>query len=95
MLNLKWSIKNYGDLPAVNVRISPRIVPYLNEFEQKKLNSEQTRVCAETMSAANSNPIGGLPYFLVTIYRAARELVYPGNRFSKTILGSCLLSSDA
>jgi hypothetical protein len=62
-VGLKFDLKNYGGMPAVNARTQPRIAPHPGNTRRQELDSPQKDACDFARTQAKENPIGGIPIF--------------------------------
>jgi hypothetical protein len=61
---LTINLKNYGQVPAVNVRVWPMMLPdHPNDPDSKLLDGFQKMTCEDARASADKNPIGGLAIF--------------------------------
>jgi len=62
-VRMNFTLKNYGDAPAVNIRIVPRIAVHPGNARREKITPQQERVCSDAMRASDNNRIGGFAIF--------------------------------
>ena len=60
---IKLDLKNYGDAPAVNVRIFPQIAQHPGNPRRRELDAPQQSACASARAQADENAIGGIAIF--------------------------------
>ncbi|MGZ5871863.1 MAG: hypothetical protein ACXWKP_07115 [Bradyrhizobium sp.] len=60
---LTFNLKNYGQVPAINVRVYPLRLQHPGVSRGKELDSFQKNACAEARTLAEENPVGGLAIF--------------------------------
>jgi hypothetical protein len=62
-LRLKFSIKNSGQEPAINVRVYPSLVVHPGNVRREELAAPQKKTCEEGSIDSDKNPIGGIAIF--------------------------------
>jgi len=62
-LPLKFSMKNYGQEPAINVRVYAKIVVHPGNPRREELAIPQKEVCENGNIDSDKNPIGGIAIF--------------------------------
>jgi hypothetical protein len=62
-VSLHFDLKNYGDSPAVNLRIESPIIVHPGNPRRSELNVPQKDACDRARAAADENPIGSVAVF--------------------------------
>jgi hypothetical protein len=62
-VSLHFDLKNYGDSPAVNLRIESPIVVHPGNPRRSELDAPQKDACDRARAEADKNPIGGVAVF--------------------------------
>ncbi len=62
-VRLKFELKNFGSVPAVNTRIMTAIVPFGGADRQERLDRAQADMCKVARQSADGNKIGGTTAF--------------------------------
>jgi len=62
-VSLLFNLKNYGDSPAVNIRVGAEIMRHPGNAHHSDLDAPQERVCKGVRRDADENPIGGFAVF--------------------------------
>ena len=60
---LIFDLKNYGELPAINIVISTNVASHPGNSERTKLDIAQKVICEQARAQAVANPIGGPTIF--------------------------------
>jgi len=60
---IKLDLKNYGDTPAVNVRVFPQIAQHPGNPRRRELDAPQQTACDIAIGQADENTIGGIAIF--------------------------------
>jgi len=60
---LTFNLKNYGQVPAINVRVYTLMLQYPGISRRKELDGFQKNACDEARTQADENPIGGFAIF--------------------------------
>jgi hypothetical protein len=63
MVDLKFDLKNYGQAPAVNLRIFPNVTRHPGNPRRQELDAPQQATCDSARTQADENPIGGIAIF--------------------------------
>jgi hypothetical protein len=61
--SLHFNLKNFGDSPAVNLRIAPEIILHPGNPKRSELDVPQKDTCARASTEADENAIGGIAVF--------------------------------
>jgi hypothetical protein len=59
----KINLKNYGQAPAINVRVFPEIATHPGNTKRQELDGPQQVACQRARTRANENPVGGVAIF--------------------------------
>ncbi len=62
-VSLRFELKNYGTVPAVNARIESPIVLHPGNIKRSELDVPQKEACDRARASSDANPIGGVTVF--------------------------------
>lgn len=74
---LKFLLRNFGQVPAVNVRIYQTVAVHPGNILREQLSAPQKEICDSASSKSDKNPIGG-----IAIFPNETEVIETGNGLS-------------
>jgi hypothetical protein len=74
---LRFSLKNYGQQPAINVRVYPRVALHPGNPRREELSIIQKGICDSAGAESDKNPIGG-----IAVFPTETEVVETGSSIS-------------
>jgi hypothetical protein len=60
---LNFALKNYGQVPAININVSPSIIVHPGNPRRAELDAPQKTTCEAARIESDKNPIGGIAIF--------------------------------
>jgi len=80
---LKLAMKNYGQVPAVNIRISVSAWPHPGTIKRAEILSLQKKACDQAIEVSDNDPTGGIALFPSESTIADAEANISGNALYK------------